>query len=200
MSKKSESSVDIIWDQLAKRFNNLSGMKPNKSWFKTGMSERTGYKRVRILETGAQAQLFASLTDGLRLPELSYLRCRAIVNLEQAQAAARSATIFNATLIIGIVVVFNQIFPGAIGQMIQGVINTGSMFEMISGVLIFVCALIIATSVTGYSHAGVVQARDLKHLLDLTLAHKGNTVKMTSNQIENNSITTDLRKNFLSDV
>jgi len=108
--------LEAIWDKLAKVFNNWAGIRPRKNWLITGLSERAGYKRLRVLEDGKEAAKFFDITKDLNRRELRYLLKRAELNFEQAYSAGRIATVINSTAIIGIVVLFNQIFPGAIAK------------------------------------------------------------------------------------
>jgi len=198
MDAKPTENIEAIWDQLAKEFRNWNGVKPRASWIKTGLSERAGYNRLRILEGGRQAKLYFSLTKDLAGRELNYLHRRAEVNLEQAVVAARLATILNLTVFIGALVIFNQLFPGLIAKYALGMMQGGDAAAVI--ISIFTIALFFATviGVLSYSHGGTAQARDLKHLLELSLARRA-LRGSDGKEDENAGLDTDLRENFISD-
>ena len=65
--------IEAIWDKLSKIFNNWAGIRPRKSWFTTGYSERAGYKRLRILENGREAVKFYDITKDLNMREFCLL-------------------------------------------------------------------------------------------------------------------------------
>jgi len=191
-------NIEKVWDNLAKEFRNWNGVKPRKSWAQTGLSERAGYNRLRILEGGKQAKIYFSLTKDMSRKELNYLHARASANLEQAQGAGRIATILNLTIFIGAIVIFNQIFPGLIAKTALGLFRSddgiGVMLAIITTSLFFLTVI----GVLSYSHGGTSQARDLKHLLELSLARRD--LKKQESQSEAANISTDLRENFISDI
>jgi len=167
--------LEASWDELAKIFNNWAGIRPRKSWFTAGVSERTGYKRVRVLESGKQAAKFYDITKDLTERELRYILKRAELNLEQAYSAGRITTVLNATVIIGVIVLFNQIFPGEIGKFFKEMIASFDSSDAFLGVTLLLgllMGLAIMIIILSYSYGGTAQARDLKHLIELSLARR----------------------------
>ncbi|WP_026942449.1 hypothetical protein [Hellea balneolensis] len=192
-------NIEDIWDQLAKEFRNWNGVKPRRQWFKTGLSERSGYNRLRILEGGKQAKRYFSLTKNLSRKDLSYLYRRAEVNYEQAVAAARVATILNLTILVGALMLFNQIFPGLIAKYATAFFQTGNGYDLLFGLFIALLFFGVITGVLSYSHGGTTQARDLKHLLDLSLARRDlGERKLTAE--DSADVGADLRENYISDI
>lgn len=193
-------SVEAIWDKLAKEFRNWNGVKPRWSWVRTGLSERAGYKRLRILEGGEQAKVYFSLTKTLSGRELSYLHKRSLANFEQAQAAARSATIMNLTIFIGALVIFNQIFPGMIAKVALTLMQSNDSLGVWLAVITTAMFLIMVIGVLSYSYGGTAQARDLKHLLELSLARRALKDDNVSASSDDGGIGSDLRENFITDI
>lgn len=193
-------AIETIWDQLTARFSNLNGLKPSTSWFKSGMSERVGHKRVRLLEGRSQARFVSNKLRDLSLDDINYLSTRSIVNLEQAQSAARTTTVLNTTIVIGAIVIFNQIFPGMISDVIKETLSNDNLLDVVLNILISICSIALMIGVTAFSHAGAAQARDLKHLLDLELGRRHAFVKSTPAHGSETGIVDDLKDNFISDV
>ena len=167
--------LEATWDTLAKIFNNWAGIRPRKHWFTKGISERAGYNRLRMLEDGKQAAKFYDATKDLKTRELRYLLKRAELNFEQAYSAGRITTVLNATVMIGIVVLLNQIFPGELGKFFIEVIssvNSSNAIYAIASLLCFLIGIVSLITVLSYSYGGTAQARDLKHLLELSLARR----------------------------
>ena len=191
--------VEKIWNKLAKVFRNWNGMKPRWAWFKTGLSERASCNRVRILEGGEQAKTYFSLTKSLSAQQLNYLQVRAQVNLEQAQAAARWATILNLTIFMGVLLIFNQLFPGLIAQKVSELLQSGDIGLIALVVATVIWILLTIIIVLSYSQGGTSQARDLKHLLELSLARRALRASQ-SNSEDAADIRSDLRENFITDI
>lgn len=164
--------LEATWDRLAKVFNNWAGIRPRKSWFKTGLTERAGFRRVRILEDGKEAAKFFDLTKDCTERELRYLLKRAEINFEQAHAASRVNTVLNGTVLIGFIVLFNQIFPGLIAETIKRLFQVSFGFDLAVSLAIMLSGLLMIIIILSYSHGGTAQARDLKHLLELSLARR----------------------------
>jgi len=106
--------LEATWDKLAKIFNNWAGIRPRKNWVTTGLTERAGHNRLRVLEDGKEAEKFYVLTKDLNDRDLRYLLKRAELNFEQAYSAARLSTVLNGTILIGFLVLFNQMVSGVI--------------------------------------------------------------------------------------
>ena len=171
--------LEATWDELAKIFNNWEGIRPRISWLTTGLSERAGYKRLRVLEDGKQAAKFYDITKDLKTRQLRYLLKRAELNFEQAYNAGRISMVINGSAVIGFVVILNQIFPGAIQSFFKFLFlslnNPTSTLDVIGSVISlssFLMGIITLIVVLSYSYGGTAQARDLKHLLELSLARR----------------------------
>ncbi len=165
--------IEAIWDKLSKIFNNWAGIRPRKSWFTTGYSERAGYKRLRILENGREAVKFYDITKDLNMRELRYLLKRAELNFEQAYSAGRINNVISGTAVIGMVVLFNQIFPGTIAKhLFEPLMSNLHRPAAIFVILCYLSALLFFIGNLSYSFGGTAQARDLKHLLELSLARR----------------------------
>lgn len=171
-TETTKSSPEQIWDQLTPIFSNWRGVRPRKHWLNTGLSERVGAKRVRLLEGGESGRKYFDLTKNCSVEDLEYLYVRARVNFEQVTSAARLAIISNVTSVIGAFVLVNQIFPGKIAEQLETLASSEptqiAITIAISMSLVFCISLIIILFVVG----GVGQARDLKHLLELGLARR----------------------------
>ena len=164
--------LEATWDTLAKIFNNWAGIRPRKHWFSKGISERTGYKRLRLLEEGPEAVKFYEITKNLKERELRYLLKRAELNFEQAHHASRLNTVLNVTIMMGALVLFNQLFPGIISNYFKELFSSGKPVLIVVMFLSMLPALIIIPLAISYGHGGTAQARDLKHLLELSLARR----------------------------
>ena len=190
-------NLEVIWDELAKTFNNWAGVKPNISWVKFGVSERAGAKRLRVLENGKSAKTLYELTKNLTQRDLRYLHKRAEVNFEQAQAAGRVGTILNGTLLVGAVVLLNQIFPGAIAEVLKlTFLSPWGAYKIYMLITSFL-AVLMSVTVLSYSYGGAAKARDLKHLLELSLARREFYEGRRGDEGEDKNI---LRESLLSEL
>jgi len=127
------------------------------------------------LESGKQAAKFYDITKDLTERELRYILKCAELNLEQAYSAGRITTVLNATVIIGVIVLFNQIFPGVIGKFFKEMIASFDSSDAFLGVTLLLgllMGLAIMIIISSYSYGGTAQARDLKHLIELSLARR----------------------------
>jgi len=76
---------------------------------------------------------------------------------------------------IGIIVLFNQIFPGELAKLFVDIVasfNTSNAIFGIMSLLCFLIGVITMIVVLSYSYGGTAQARDLKHLIELSLARR----------------------------
>lgn len=196
---QTDQDIEAIWNKLASIYSNKRGLRPQRSWFNTGMSARTTANRLRLLEGGPAAKLFFEHTKNCDRAALQYLRVRAKVNQEQAATAARINTVMNVTILIGFVVLTNQLFPGLIQRHFSQLLAEQSVPNVIIGVILPVFIVCLAGFIAGYSYAGVTQARDLVHMLELSLARRG-LEPADDGGGDGATVEDGLRRNFLSDV
>jgi len=190
--------LEETWDALAHQFRNWRGVRPRKSWFVSGLTERAAPTRLRLLEGGPDGKRFFELTKSLDTRDLCYLLVRAEINYEQAQAAARISIILNVTVIIGFIVLINQVFPGRIGSLFVELTLSEILFWL--NMLIIILSVMIAVS--SYVYGGAAMARDLKNLLELALARRDfkSTRNATDETGRSASVAGDFRQTFISDI
>lgn len=95
--------------------------------------------------------------------DIAPLLVRSEVNLEQALSAFRLTLVVNISIPLGLVVLINQLAPGAIANLF---VETPAVAVL--GPLAVMLALLITAM--WYAYAGALAARDLNHLLRLRLA------------------------------
>jgi len=170
---KTTNDIEVIWQKLLKAFSNWKAVKPKKSWLKTGLSERLGYRRMENLERSLSAKTFSELTQNLSDDELKYLHNLSRINLEQVTPAARISLIINVTSIIAFFVLVNQMLPGYIAEIMQDLTRQGPNTPLAYGILAgFITFIPIGIFITMYCFGGVAGARDLKNLIELKLARR----------------------------
>ena len=154
------------WAPLAAIFTNWSGVRPRGSWFRNGMSERVGSQRMARLLRSREAVRFDAAVAGLGRGDLKRLHDMARINLEQAQAASRVTIFLNVTVVLGALVLLNQLAPGMISELWREG-DDALRTTIVTG---FVILATVWITVSAYSWGGVAAARDLKHLLEVRLA------------------------------
>ncbi len=134
-----------------------------------GVSSRSGPLRVARLEACRPAKRLRAILSDLGPADIERLLVRSEVNLEQAISAFRLTLVANISIPVGLVVLINQLAPGAIGNLIA---QTPALAILLP--LSLTLALLI--TVMWYAYAGALAARDLNHLLRLRLADTGTGV------------------------
>ena len=130
-------------------------------------------RRIKSLENSKAGQEFFKLTKNLSDQNLDYLKGLSQINYEQALPAARVSIFINVTLIIALLSISNQFFPGYVLELFNRV-QEGSIKSDINHSLAvgFLSALffMIPTSIAIalYSFGGVAGARDLRNLIELS--------------------------------
>lgn len=171
--EESTQDIEAIWKELLEHFSNWKMVKPKMYWLKTGVSERLSIKRIKSLENSKAGQEFFKLTKNLSDQNLDYLKGLSQINYEQALPAARVSIFINVTLIIALLSISNQFFPGYVLELFNRV-QEGSIKSDINHSLAvgFLSALffMIPTSIAIalYSFGGVAGARDLRNLIELS--------------------------------
>lgn len=199
MNQTQKPSIETVWDKLARVFSNKSALRLRKAWFQTGVAERTAAKRLRLLEGGREGKTYFKITQELSLRDLRYLYARAVVNVELAQNAARVNIVLNVSTVIGFVVLLNQMFPGLFQDYYRYAVAETNPIDQALSLLLPLLIAVVSLSVLIYSQAGVAAARDLKHLLQLSLARRDYDVAEDENNVLSSSVD-DLRENFISDI
>lgn len=199
MNETPEPSIETVWDKLTRVFSNKSALRLRRAWFQSGVAERTAAKRLRLLEGGREGKAYFKITQDLSPRDLRYLYARAVVNVELAQNAARVNIVLNVTAIIGFVVLTNQMFPGLFQDYFRDALAETNPIDKALSLLIPLLIAVVSLSILIYSQAGVAAARDLKHLIQLSLARRDYDVAEDENNVPSNSVD-DLRENFISDI
>jgi|GEM_PF-3383947 len=188
------------WDRLSKIFTNLSSVRVRSNWFTTGMSSRIGPQRVQALLKDKRTHALDAIIKRNSADDIARLISIARVNHEQAQAAFRITILLNVTIIIGGLLLSNQIVPGWIVNIVNGE-DRG----MRAGLLTFLISIpFVAGSIATYSWGGVASARDLLHLLELRLSGmedgRLDTYAVGARQLTDGDMVSDLRSVQLSDI
>lgn len=156
------SVPETLWPEIAKAFSNRAFMRVSPSWL-SGLADRAGASRLERLQATRPAKTLKRLIAGLDRQQLQRLLVHSEINQEQAASALRLTLIANISIPVGFLVLFNQFIPGSI----QGFIATLPALTVV-GLLVTVLSLLVG--VLWFSYAGVAAARDLNHLLRLSLA------------------------------
>ncbi len=161
----SSLAVDRAWDEAAAHFKNIAAMIPSSFWV-SGLSERTGANRLALLREKTRAQALKVVLDRLSPTELRQFQTLAFVNFEQASASLRINVISSISLPVGLLVFFNQIFPGELAALLEGATAVSAWI----GLSTALAGLILNM---WFCYAGVHQARDLYHLTLIESAARG---------------------------
>ncbi|MEQ9504998.1 MAG: hypothetical protein RLO80_01920 [Hyphomonas sp.] len=162
MSDPAKPAAETLWPEIAKVFSNRAFMRVSPSWL-SGLGSRAGASRLDRLQATGPAKKLKTLINGLDKPQLQRLLVYSEVNHDQALSALRLTLVANISIPVGMLVLFNQFLPGNI-QAFVATMPTGTIL------LPVVIALAIVVSILWFAYAGVDAARDLNHLLRLSLA------------------------------
>lgn len=135
-------------------------MRVSPSWL-SGLGSRAGASRLDRLQATSPAKKLKTLIDGLDRTQLQRLLVYSEVNHDQALSALRLTLVANISIPVGMLVLFNQFLPGSIQTFVA------TQPTILLPVMI---ALAIVVSILWFAYAGVDAARDLNHLLRLSLA------------------------------
>lgn len=155
-------TTENAWTEIAQAFSNRAFMKYNPTWL-WGISARSGPRRIARLEGSRSAIHLQKILADLGNAEIASLLVRSEVNLEQALSAFRLTLVVNISIPLGLMVLINQLAPGAIGNLLAE-----TPVEAILVPLFLALGLLITSM--WYAYAGALAARDLNHLLRLRLA------------------------------
>jgi hypothetical protein len=165
-----DTSAAEDWEQVQALFPAQNSI-TSKSWT-FGFSGRLPRTRIdRLMQTQAAAKL-ALMLDQRSNMRIKALRTFAAVNLEQATAAFRISIIANVSVPILLLTVINLLFPGSLGRIFLSTFEVSQQFLMIQlGVMFLTLSWLLAVLI--YAVACLNQARDIRHLIDLTAAERG---------------------------
>ncbi|MEM8772890.1 MAG: hypothetical protein AAGD92_14680 [Pseudomonadota bacterium] len=164
-TKSALSSVDKAWDEISVHFRNSAALVPSGFWF-SGLSERTAGNRLAILRGKQRAKAASRILGALTSAELREFQTLAFVNFEQASASLRVNIVTSISIPVGLLVIFNQVFPGELAALFEGPTSFPAWAPIIAALLWLLLNMC-------FGYAGVHQARDLYHLTLIEAAQRG---------------------------
>lgn len=162
-----EPVTDPLWPEIAKAFSNRAFMRASPSWL-SGLADRAGASRLERMQATRPAKTLKRLIAGLDRTQLQRLLVQSEINQEQAASALRLTLVANISFPVGFLVLFNQFQPGSIQTFIESM-------PALAIILPLATALFLLVGVLWFAYAGVDAARDLNHLLRLSLAETPRT-------------------------
>ncbi len=159
------------WQHIAELFKASSAMRPSQAWF-NGVSTRLDFKRVEKMQSTKRAKALKAYLGGLSNQRIKTLRTYAAINQEQTLAAFRVTLLGNVSVPILLLTFANQITDGGITAIFKRLHENDPMFfyALLGGTMGAVAAIAL---IAIYALANLNQARDVRHLLDLTAAERG---------------------------
>ncbi len=170
---ETKTSVEDLWDDIVALFSNKIGSRHAVKVMTTGLSPRLGHLRVRNLEKTESAQKLNELTRDLALEDLKYLYSRAIVNKDQAEAAARITIALNVSFVVGAIFFLNLISPNFLNIALENIIEGKAPFYLIFFTAVMALYMVFGIFHFARSFAATNTARDLENLLHMELAKRG---------------------------
>lgn len=152
-------AVDEAWELATGLFANIKAMRPRLGWL-TGVSMDTGADRIQRLLRQPRAAALRNILEKLDEDSLRRFLQRTEINLERAAAAMRLNLVVNISVPVGVVVLFNQLFPALVASFVDDY-GIGAFINFV------ICLLLLVMLSIWYSYCCVTQARDLAHLTRL---------------------------------
>ena len=170
MDEVIENTVMEDWAEIEALFPTRRAMRPNKSWL-SGLSTRAEFGRLsRVMANPGAGPLAVSL-DQMDDARIKALRTIAAVNLEQAVYGFRATAVGNITVPALVLTVMSQIFSGSIGEAISEIYldDQGRLAFLLA------CGFAVVATIFNMSKAlaGLNQARDIRHVIDVQAAERG---------------------------
>ena len=170
MDEVIENTVMEDWAEIEALFPTRRAMRPNKAWT-NGISTRAGQGRLTRMTANPGAGPLAAKLDQMDDARVKAMRTFAAVNLEQASNGFRLTLVANVTVPVLVLTVANLLSPNGIGAMFLAAPSDEGILLLLIAVIVF--ALLTLTSIITYALAGLNQARDIRHIIDLQAAERG---------------------------